>query len=239
MIRRLGSVVDSLVAMHRILLTLALLSAAPCFAQRGDFDNLLGDNLDQWEVFGDGVWHLRSDGVLTAHRLPDKELLFAGGDTLTKKQYHEWETMQSWLYTKKDYGAFDLHLEYWVRTPGNSGVAIRDPSRGKYGMTHPPDFTKTPSHTAYEIQINSKWPDPWPTGSIYGLAKAKEGAQIDGEWNSLNIESRKDMIRVYVNSQLVAEHPGDPGRPTKGPIGLQLHDQGSVVMFRNIWILER
>lgn len=226
--------------MTRSLLTLALLSTAlPGVAQRGDFDDLLGDNLEQWEVLGDGIWRLRSDGVLTAHRSPDKARLFAGGDSVTTKQYHDWEIVQSWLYTKKEYEEFDLHLEYWVRSPGNSGIAIRDPLRGKHGLTHPPDFSKTPSKTAYEIQINSKWPDPWPSGSIYGLAKAKEGVQIDGEWNSLNIESRADAIRVFVNNQLVAEHPGDPARPGKGPIGLQLHDQGSVVMFRNIWILER
>ncbi len=226
--------------MTRLLCLPALfLIALPCFAQRGDFDNLLGRNLDQWEVLGDGIWRLRSDGVLTAHRKPDVDMLFAGRDSVTKKQLHDWETVQSWLYTKKEYGEFDLHLEYWLRTPGNSGIAIRDPLRGKHGMTHPADFSKTPSKTAYEIQINSQWPDPWPTGSIYGLAKAKEGPQKDGEWNSLNIESRANRIRVFVNDQLVAEHPGDPARPAKGPIGLQLHDQGSVVMFRNIWILER
>jgi hypothetical protein len=147
--------------------------------------------------------------------------------------------VQSWIYTKKDYDEFDLHLDFWVRTPGNSGVSIRDPSQAKYGMTHPPDFSKTPSKLGYEIQINSEWPDPWPTGSIYGLAKAKEGMQKAGEWNSLNIESRSGGIKVFVNGELVAEHAGDPKRPATGPIGLQLHDQTSFVMFRNVFLLVR
>jgi len=36
----------------------------------------------------------------------------------------------------------------------------------------------------------------------------------------------------------VAEHPGDPKRPKRGPIGLQMHDQFSIIMFRNIRIVE-
>ncbi|MSV30706.1 MAG: DUF1080 domain-containing protein, partial [Bryobacterales bacterium] len=50
--------------------------------------------------------------------------------------------------------------------------------------------------------------------------------------------SRNDKISIRLNGKLVAEHAGDPGRPKAGPIGLQLHDQFSVVMFRNIRIRE-
>ncbi|MCB1022722.1 MAG: DUF1080 domain-containing protein [Acidobacteria bacterium] len=217
---------------------LLLLLLSPAALPAADWADLLGGSLKQWDVLGDGVWKLRSDGVLVAYRKPDKEKLFAASPTIDKKQFHQWDIVQSWLYTKKDYDEFDLHLDYWVRTPGNSGISIRDPSHAKYGMTHPPDFSKTPSKLGYEIQINSQWPDPWPTGSIYGLAKAKEGVQKEGEWNSLNVVSRREGIKVYVNGELVAEHAGDPKRPLSGPIGLQLHDQTSFVMFRNIFVLE-
>ena len=111
-------------------------------------------------------------------------------------------------------------------------------SRAKYGVTIPADYTKTPSKLGYEIQINNQYPDPHPTGSIYGFVDAKTGVQKDNEWNSMEIESRKDMIRVKVNGTVVAEHPGDPNRPKIGPIGLQLHDQFSVIQFRNVRIRE-
>ena len=68
---------------------------------------------------------------------------------------------------------------------------------------------------------------------------AKPGAMREDDWNSLDISSRNDKISVRLNGKLVAEHPGDPNRPKTGPIGLQLHDQFSVVMFRNIRIRER
>jgi hypothetical protein len=58
------------------------------------------------------------------------------------------------------------------------------------------------------------------------------------DWNTLDIESRNDRIRVKLNGEVVAEHPGDPARPKAGPIGLQLHDRFSTVMFRNIRIRE-
>ncbi len=221
----------------RFLCTLFLLTAVA--APAADWENLLRNGLEDWEVLGDGIWRLRSDGVITAHRTPDKKKLFEGRESVTAKQLHQWEINQSWLYTKAEYDEFDLHLEYWVRTPGNSGVSIRDPSRAQWGIAHPPDFKKTPSKLGYEIQINSEWPDRWPTGSIYGLAAAKEGLERKGEWNSLNIESRQDGIRVFINGVLAAEHEGDPDRPLTGPIGLQLHDQSSVVMFRDIWLLVR
>ena len=126
-----------------------------------------------------------------------------------------------------------------VNTPGNSGISIRDPSRARCGIAGRPDYDCTPSKLGYEIQIDSEYTGRWSTGSIYGFARAPEGLQKVGEWNRINIESRNDSIKVYVNGALASEHAGDPQRPTKGPIGLQLHDVHSFVMFRNIWILER
>lgn len=206
----------------------------------GDWKPLLnGKNLDGWEIIGDGVWLVMADGTLVGERRWSKDFPTPGQDLIKRTDYTSWRDQQSWLYTKRnDFGDFDLQLEFWIRMVGNSGVSIRDPSRGKYGVTIPPDYKRTPSKLGYEIQINSEYPDPHPTGSIYGFVDAKTGAQKNNEWNSMEIESRKDWIRVKLNGQVVAEHPGDPARPKTGPIGLQLHDQFSVVQFRNIRIRE-
>jgi len=198
-----------------------------------------GKNLDGWEILGDGVWLVMSDGTLLGERRPERNQPMPGADTITRKQYNGWRDQQSWLYTRRnDYAEFDLHLEFWTRVMGNSGISLRDPSRAKCGITAPPDTKCTPSKVGYEIQINNQYPDPHPTGSIYGLVDAKVGAQKDNEWNALDIESRNDVIRIKLNGVVVAEHPGDPQRPKIGPIGLQLHDQFCVIMFRNIRIRE-
>ena len=215
-----------------------LFALLPLAAQ--DWEPMLnGRNLDGWEVIGDGVWLVMSDGTLAGARRPPRNAPMPGAETITRAQYTGWRDQQSWLYTlRNDYGEFDLHLTFWTRTQGNSGVSLRDSSRAKYAITIPPDFTRTPSKIGYEIQINNQYPDPHPTGSIYTFVDAKVGAQKDDEWNTLDIESRNDMIRVKLNGQMVAEHPGDPKRPKTGPIGLQLHDQFSVIQFRDIRIRE-
>jgi len=67
---------------------------------------------------------------------------------------------------------------------------------------------------------------------------AKPGHQVENDWNAFDIESREEMIRVKLNGHLVSQYAGEPGRPKTGPIGLQLHDKASLVMFRNIHIKE-
>lgn len=226
--------------MQRYLLLFALLALPAkqtALAQRGDFDNLLGKDLTQWESVGDGVWKLTPDGILLGYR----PVAGVGQAVVDGKSFAAWTSSQAWLYTKKEYGEYDVHLDYFVGAPGNSGVSIRDASRGQFAVTVPHDPERTPARVAYEIQINpgGAVADPWPTGSIYGLARAKTGVEKLDAWNSLNIESRKSGIRVSVNGIVVAEHAGLPDRLLTGPIGLQLHDRGSVVMFRDIWLMER
>ncbi len=219
-----------------LFLFLATLSTPAALAQRGDFDNLLGKDLSQWESVGDGIWKLTPDGILLGHR----PVTDASQSIVQDASFAAWKSSQAWLYTKNEYGEYDLHLDYFVGAPGNSGVSIRDQSRAQFAVTVPLDAERTPAHVGYEIQINAGGgPDQWPTGSIYGLERAKTGIEKLDAWNSLNIESRKSGIRVSINGIVVAEHAGLPDRPLTGPVGLQLHDRGSVVMFRDIWLMER
>jgi hypothetical protein len=154
---------------------------------------------------------------------------------------------QAWLYTKAEYGEFDLHVEYWIPAGGNSGVSIRDRSRahgaiGEEDSTRPDlaAFPKTtPAHIGYEIQIIDDDSEKYPTGSVYTFVPAKTGGQRHGDWNSMDIESRNAVIRVRLNGEIVAESPGDPERSKTGPIGLQLHDRFSTVMFRNLRIRQK
>ncbi len=202
---------------------ICVVSLGVAFAQfsPGAWVNLLnGKNLDGWEIVGEGFWNMMSDGTLVGQRDPAKS---------TERQ--------CWLYTKKEFGEYDLHVEFWLRWGGNSGVSIRDTSRAQYAQGAKWDPKRTPSHIGYEIQIANDG-DEYGTGSVYLFTKAKTGIQRDFDWNSLDIESRNNIIRVKLNGQLAAESPGDPQRSKTGPIGLQLHDHKCVAMFRNIRIQE-
>jgi hypothetical protein len=183
--------------------------------------NLLnGKNLDGWEVIGEGFWNVMGDGTLIGQRNPAKPT-----------------DHQCWLYTKREFGEYDLHLEFWLRWGGNSGVSIRDTSRAQYAQGAKWDPHRTPSHIGYEIQIANDG-DEYATGSVYLFDKAKTGFQHEFDWNALDIESRNNMIRVSLNGHPVAQSPGDPKRSKVGPIGLQLHDHKCVAMYRNIRIQE-
>src|SRR5258705_10103411 len=218
---------------------LAALFAVPVSA--ADSRSLFnGKNLEDWQIIGDGQWTVMADGTILGQRTGDYRKMFApGGPLAMPEQFRAWVDTQSWLYTtRNDFGEFDLHLEYWTKTTGNSGVSIRDTSRAKWGVITPPDYTKTPSKIGYEIQINNRFPDPHLSGSIYGFMDAPKDANRDDDWNAMDIISRNDKITIKLNGRAVAEHAGDPQRTKTGPIGLQLHDQFSIIMFRNVRIIE-
>jgi hypothetical protein len=129
-----------------------------------DTPHFNGKNLDGWEVIGDGQWTAMADGTLLAQRTADvRKLLAPGAKFTTKADYEGWENTQSWLYTRRnDFGDFDLHVEFWTRTSGNSGISIRDSSRARWGVATPPDYKRTPSKIGYEIQITTVIPTPIP-----------------------------------------------------------------------------
>ena len=204
-----------------------------------------GRNLTGWEPRGPGVWSILPDGVLLGTRQASSPAP-AGTWPIDKKHYEDWLYRQAWLYTAAEFGEYDFHLEYWIPPGANSGISIRDRSRAHFAIGEADSvrpelasFEKTtPAHIGYEIQLIDDEREKYQTGSVYTFAPAKPGLQRSAEWNSLDIESRNNRIRVSVNGQLAAEYPGEPGRSKTGPIGLQLHDQFSMMMFRNIRIRE-
>jgi len=229
----------------RAVLLIVFLSIPALSQQWHDLFN--GKSLDGWQVRGESIWTVMDHGTLLGQRRHDKPSSpFTDPWPISEKQYNSWLNPQAWLYTvRNDFGEFDLHVEYFIPPQGNSGISIRDVSRGHYVIrgandpaTPPTTLKGSPAHIGYEIQIIDGDSAKYPSGSVYLFAAGKTGLQKRAEWNNLDIESRNDRIRVKVNGELAAESPGDPERSKTGPIGLQLHDQFSFVMFRNIRIRE-
>lgn len=192
-----------------------------------------GENLDGWQVHGDATWHVLDGLLIGNHPKPGPKAF--GEWPVAEKQYRTWVNQQAWLYTAAEFEEFDLQLEYWIPKGGNSGVSIRDSSRGD--KSYGPGEQITPAHVGYEIQIIDG-AEKFPAASIYSFVAAPNGLHIQERWNTLEISSRKKMIRTRLNGKPAAEFAGAPERPTKGPIGLQLHDQYSLVMFKKIMIKE-
>jgi sugar phosphate isomerase/epimerase len=172
-----------------------------------------GRDLEGWAKVAGGDWAVE-EGVLVARN---------GKDWSTNP-----EKTGSWLRTEKEYGNFELALEYTLKAGSNSGVFFRSA------------LEKNPAFTGYESQIHDSPGRPPSKGgpcSLYDYAApAKNLVRPAGEWNQLRIIARGPSIRVLVNGEMVIDVRGD--RRPRGFIGLQNHDERSEARFRNVLLAE-
>jgi hypothetical protein len=105
-------------------------------------------------------------------------------------------------------------------------------------------------HHGYEVQICDGADAAHRTGSIYSLATAKAVDKPAGEWKTMIITLNGSKIAVEIDGQQVSsfdsqskdieprkiwyEPKREPKRPERGYIGLQTHDPGDVVWFKEV-----
>src|SRR4051794_22428368 len=149
-------------------------------------------------------------------------------------------------YTKQRFGNQTIRAVFKTASPkANSGVYIR--------MAELPPDPWYGVHNGFEVQIDSGGDEWHRTGAIYSLSRSTKLAQKpQGEWNVMEIELAGPITRVKLNGELVNEFdPKTPVperkqhyEPTRGPrpdygyIGLQNHDAGSVVYFKEISVID-
>lgn len=140
--------------------------------------------------------------------------------------------------TEKEYGDFELRLEFKMPKMGNSGVGLRAP------------LTGDPAYQGMEIQLldDKNWKGLRPTqqtGSIYDVVPAaKVVTRPHGKWNEMRIVAKGREIQIELNGvELVHANLDDykkhaerhPGLLRKdGHIGLQSYNFR--VEFRNIYL---
>jgi hypothetical protein len=131
------------------------------------------------------------------------------------------------LQTAKDYGNFELYVDWKIHAGGDSGIYLRgnpqvqiwDGARNKEG-----------SGGLYNNQKNERKP----------LVNADRPA---GQWNTFWIKMVGDRVTVKLNGKLVVdnvplENYWERGKPlpARGPIELQHH--GDHLWFKNIYVKE-
>ena len=155
--------------------------------------------------------------------------------------FHTTKGGGGWLMSEKEYGNFELRLQFKVPKGANSGVALRAPMKGD------------PAYQGMEIQIlddpNYKGLQKWQhTGSIYGVvASSSQPNKPLGEWNSYRIVCKGPKVTVELNGTKIVDanlddhkekhakaHPGI--LRDKGHVGVQ--DHGGKIEFRNVFIKE-
>lgn len=105
-------------------------------------------------------------------------------------------------------------------------------------------------HHGYEVQICDDADEWHRTGAIYSLAKAAALPKKAGDWRTMVITLSGKMVQVDVDGKRLTtfnpdgddvpkrkiwhEPRREPKRPETGYIGLQNHDPGDVVWFKEI-----
>jgi 3-keto-disaccharide hydrolase len=145
-----------------------------------------------------------------------------------------------WLLTEKEYGDFEVRLEYKMPEHGNSGVGLRTPDKGD------------PAYVGMEIQLidDGSWKglQEWQhTGAIYNVVPPSSlPGKPAGQWNKIVITAKGRQVKVVLNDVKIVDanlddhkkdfekHPGL--KREKGHLGLQSHD--GRVEFRNLFVKE-
>jgi hypothetical protein len=217
--------------MRRVLLPLALILALPLVSLAvadKDKDNVApegftalfnGKDLTGWKV---------NEGGKMERWGADKGILYVEGEA------------GGWLMTEKEYGDFEVRVDFKLPKAGNSGVGLRSPMKGD------------PAYVGMEIQLLDDGADEYKnlkpfqyTGSIYGVVPpAKRVTKPAGEWQTIRIVAKGRKVTVELNGTEIVDanlddhkdqfekHPGLTRE--KGHLGLQSHT--GRVEFRNLYV---
>jgi len=138
------------------------------------------------------------------------------------------------LCTAKDYGDFEMFVDWKILAKGDSGIYLRGSPQVQIWDTEEPSFLKHGADKGSGSLWNNAKHERFP------LVKADKPV---GEWNSFRIRMVGDKVSVWLNGKLVTDNVvmenlwerDKPMYPT-GQIELQNH--GNTLYFRNIYIKE-
>jgi hypothetical protein len=193
-----------------------------------------GKNLDGWQ------------GLIA---LP-KRAKFKGEELAKKQQEANEKMVKHWtvkdgvihydgkndnLQSAKDYGNFELWVDWMIGKKGDSGIYLRGNPQVQIW-----DSDNTPGARGLDKGSGS--------GGLWNNKKSpnrplKKADKPVGQWNTFHIIMKGDNVTVFLNGELVVDdaplanywEKGKP-LPAAGPIELQHH--GDKLWFKNVYIKE-
>ena len=147
------------------------------------------------------------------------------------------------LQTARDYGDFELFIDWKIEMNGDSGIYLRgQPQVQVWDSDNSPGARGEDKHSG----SGGLWNNPVPAGKTAndaGKMPVKKADKPVGEWNTFRIIMKGENVTVYLNGELVVDNKplanyfekGKP-LPAAGPIELQHH--GDKLWFKNIYIKE-
>jgi hypothetical protein len=131
------------------------------------------------------------------------------------------------LATAKDYGDFELLVDWKILAKGDSGIYLRGSPQVQIWD---PVLFNTGSGGLYNNKKNQSKPDIIADNPI-------------GEWNTFRIKMVGDKVTVYLNGKLVTdnvvmENYWDYANPIFATGQIELQNHGNTLYFKNIYIKE-
>jgi len=189
--------------------------------QAGWVELFNGEDMEGWIQRGGKANYTAKDGMIEGSTVPN--------------------TPNSFLCTEKNYGDFELQLEFKVDPQLNSGIQIRsisDPEI-KNGRVHGYQVEIDPSERAWSCGIYDEGRRGW----LFDLKDNPEAryAFKQNEWNHYRIVAVGDSIKTWINGVAAADLTDD--MTSEGFIALQVHGVGGrkdpiKVTWRNIRLRE-
>jgi hypothetical protein len=163
----------------------------------------------------------KADARMRAHwQVVDGALVFDGkGDSLC---------------TAKDYGDFELYVDWKILPKGDSGIYLRGSPQVQIWDTENEEGFKIGTHQGSGALWNNQKHPRFP------LLKADKPA---GQWNTFYIKMVGERVTVKLNGQLVTdnvvmENVWERERPIYPTGQIELQNHGNTLWFKNIYIRE-
>ena len=167
--------------------------------------------------------------------------------TRTKTAMEHWSVVDGAIYcdgmgkvslvTDKDYGNFELMVDWKIEKKGDSGLYLRGQPQVQIW-----DSENLGPNLKDDLNTGSGglWNNPKGDKAKQPLKKADKPV---GEWNTFDITVIGDEVTVKLNGEVVVDkgkllNYWEKGKPVpeKGPVELQFH--GDRLWFKNIYIKE-
>lgn len=192
-----------------------------------------------------GWWGLKTENPAKWMALDKKK--FAEKKAASIKDIHQhWSVKEGilindghgmYLSTQKNYGDFELRLDYKTVTKADSGIYLR-------GVPQVQIWDTTKAGGKWKIGADKG------SGGLWNNSKGAKGKdplvladKPFGEWNSFRIRMVGEKVTIHLNGKLVVDNARlenyfdrKGGMPKRGPIQLQTH--GGEICWRNLFIKE-
>lgn len=188
------------------IVVLLLFASFTLFAQKSE-KLFNGKDLTGWTIYGTEKWYAEK-GELVCESGPDK-------------QY-------GYLATEKEYKDFELTVEFFQESNGNSGVFFHSYIEGTKVTGWQAEVAPLNSHTG---GIYESYGRGW---LIQPKAELEKFLKV-GDWNKMKVVVKGNQVTTWLNGQQMITLNDDKIGAATGKIALQIHDGGGVrVRWRNI-----